>query len=323
MPERLKGLVLAAGLGTRLRPLTERYAKPLMPFAGSTPLELALWRFHQLGVKDVAVNSHYHAEQMATAVSARPFGLSLKLSHEAEILGTGGAYNPLRAWLGDDDLLVINGDIVSSIDVAKLWQRHKDARAVATMALLPSVITGESAVFFEKDRIVGIGKVAPSLAATAGNFACMQILSPRFLDLLPKTGTFDVISKGYAPALAQALPIAAFVHEGLWHDLRTPGFYWAALRDFLADKDPSDLVGAAACRAARGATWLKLGTTLVNKASMVEPTASLDSFVLIEGGCSVGAGAKLSDCLLLPGAKVPPGAVVKSAILGENLALTL
>ena len=327
MPRGLKGVVLAAGLGTRLRPLTDRYAKPLIPFAGSTPLELALWRLAQLGVKDVAINSHHHADQIAAAVAANPFRQNLKLSHEPEILGTGGVYNPLRSWQGHDDLLVINGDIISTIDLGALCRRHQESAALATMALLPAVIPGESAVFHQNDVVVGIGKTPPAggAAVQAGNYGCIQILSRAFVDLLPTSGTFDVINAGYLPALAHGLKISAYVHQGFWHDIRTPQFYWLALKDYLAsaERDPSDPVGLASCHKQRQVTFERRGTVLVNAASRIAPSAKLGPFVIVEGGCEIGADVLISDSLLLPGARVVEGAVVKNAIIGKDLRIAL
>src|SRR4051812_38455198 len=112
MPRGLKGVVLAAGFGTRLRPLTELYPKPLIPFAGTTPLELALWQLGRAGIDENAVNSHHRPDLIDAYVASNPLKQKLKVSHETEILGTGGCYNPLRAWQGDNDLVVLNGDVV-------------------------------------------------------------------------------------------------------------------------------------------------------------------------------------------------------------------
>jgi mannose-1-phosphate guanylyltransferase len=319
----LKGMVLAAGLGTRLRPVTDLYAKPLIPFLGTTPLELALWRLKELGVQDVAVNSHYHADQIARVVGQRPLGFDLHLSHEPAILGTGGCYNPVKSWIGDSDLMVINGDVVSSVDVERLHLAHTESGAIATMALLPSVIPGESAVFFERGQVLGFGKTKPRESAEAGNFACVQILSRAFLELLPKTGSFDVISKGYEVALAQGHKVGAVVHEGTWHDIRNPAYYWLAVKDFLANEAKGEAVGIPVCRAARGLVTSRHGSALWDSTSVIGEGVTFGSSVMIEPGCQIGSGARLENCLLLPGAEVAKGAVEKNVILGKNLRVAL
>ncbi len=263
---------------------------------------------------------------MRKAVDARPLGLDLHLSHEPDILGTGGCYNPVKSWQGSADLLVINGDVVSSVDLAGLWQAHSESGAIATMALLPNVIPGESAVFYENGRILGFGKVAPVAAGPgvrAGNFACVQLMKRTFLDLLPETGSFDVISKGYQVALARGHKVSAFVHEGVWHDIRNPAFYWLAVKDFLEHEASASVVGVAACRQARGLETLRKGSALWDKSSKIPADVAFQGAVMVEPGCEVGSKSRLVNCLLLPGAKVAAGAVEKSVILGENLRVPL
>lgn len=302
-----KGLVLAAGLGTRLRPLTTLYPKPLIPFLGSSPLEIALGRLSNAGIGDVAVNSHYLPELITNALARNPFKQHLVLSHEPTLLGTGGVYNPLRDWLGDDDLVVINGDVVTDLDVGRLLSFHQTGAFIATMALLPDVVPGESGVFARDGRIVAIGKdLSPALVggAKARNFACVQVLSKAFLDLLPKTGVFDIVSMGYQVALERKLPLGALVHDGMWHDIRDPQFYWLALKDVMARAQLRNFV-------ARGAS--------------VEPGAQLGVEVVVEHGASVASGAQLTSAVVLPGAVVAKGQVVKHQIIlpAPHAAITL
>jgi NDP-sugar pyrophosphorylase family protein len=289
----VKGLVLAAGLGTRLRPLTTLYPKPLIPFLGSSPLEIALGRLAKAGIKQVAVNSHYLPEQIAAVLERNPFGQELALSHEEVLLGTGGVYNPLRKWLGSDDLFVYTGDIVADVDVAKVAAYHRQGGFVATMALLPSVVPGESGVHEKEGRVVAIGK-EPVAGATARNFACVQVLSPAFLELLPKNGTFDVIRMGYQVAFEKGLPVGGIVHDGMWHDIRDPQFYWLALKDVMARAGMRNFV-------ARGA--------------QIAAGASIGENVVVEHGAKVEAGARLESCVVLPGVTVQKDQSLVQAIV--------
>jgi NDP-sugar pyrophosphorylase family protein len=103
-----KAVVLAAGLGTRLRPFTCAVPKPLLPVWGDTMLSRVVRHLRDLGVKDIAVNCHYLADQVKEWCAAN----GCLAVHEPEILGTGGVLNPLRGWIGDDDFYLVNGDIV-------------------------------------------------------------------------------------------------------------------------------------------------------------------------------------------------------------------
>lgn len=320
MHANFKGLVLAAGFGTRLRPLTNHYAKPLVPFLGSTPLELALWRLGTAGVKDVAINSHYFPEQIASFVGENRHDLNLRLSYEPEILGTGGALNPLLPWIGDAGLIVINGDVVSTVNIPDLVETHIHRKAVATMALLPSVIPGESSVFHKNGAINGIGKTPANNGSQAGNFACVQILSPEFLKLLPKHGSFDIISKGYLPALQSGMEVSASIHDGYWFDLGTPVTYWTAIHHLLKRPALIDALGISACRALTGrSTNLTQGGVFIDSQSTIDAAATIGPAVVVEANCSVSANAVVSESILLPGANVAPGEVIHQMIVGPQI----
>jgi mannose-1-phosphate guanylyltransferase len=345
-----KGFVLAAGLGTRLRPLTEHFPKPLIPFAGSSPLELALWRLKMAGLEEVAVNSHYLPAQIKEFVQKNPFGQRLKLSHEREILGTGGAYNPLRGWQGESDLVVYNGDVVTDIDVDALIDVHEDSGAVATMALLPQVIPGESAVWCVSaggngapsarvgDQIMGFGRSAPAgqTGLVPRNFACVQVLSRRFIEFLPKTGVFDVISKGYEAALAAGELVVGHVHDGFWHDLRSPYFFFEALKELLLRDPARDITGLFAVQRHLGkdSVMIPAGKEIQSDFSVVGPVlhatrarigadAHLGPFVVVDGDAEIGGGATLSHCIVLAGAKVDAAEKLSGQIVGKGFRATV
>ena len=331
-----KGMVLAAGLGSRLRPLTTQWPKPLIPFIGTSALELALWRFANAGIRDVAVNAHYLPDQIEAATRSAPFGLAIKFAIEPTILGTGGAYNPLRIWLNDADLVVLNGDVISTVDVPALLEHHRKSGAVATMALLPDVLPGESAVHFNDAGIVAIGKANVS-GTKAGNFACAQILSPIFLDLLPKSGSFDIISKGYQLALEAGLKVSACVHLGFWHDLRSPAFFAGAVQEYLRlSPGEASLTGVPACRLEKGRRGISLasqessqtpcnlaGPLMLDHGATIDPSASIGPAVMIESGVRIGKGAVVRNSVLLPGADVASGSRIENAVIIQGMTIQL
>jgi len=280
---------------------------------------LALWRCKVAGITDIAINSHHLAEQIAAFAKSKPFGLNLHVAHEPEILGTGGVYNPLRHWLGGSDLLVLNGDVVSDLPLADLvaaHDRHKQTGALATMAVLDHVLPGEAGVHHKNGQIVGIGK-QPVAGATAGNFACAQILTPDFLDRLPKSGVFDVILQGYLPQLAVHTKFGIHVHRGYWHDLGNPPRFLAAVHEALALSDAAwTKLGVAACHEAHGIKPTRTtGVSLVHPSATVAAGASFVGGVVVEAGATVGAGALLTNCVVLPGAEVPSAARVEAQIV--------
>lgn len=324
MASKYKGLVLAAGFGTRLRPLTNAFPKPLVPFAGTTPLALAVSKLVSLGVESIAVNSHYHSDQIysATSLSQKMFpDVALKLSHEPEILGTGGALNPLRSWLGDSPLIIINGDVVSSISLTDLVEIHESRRACATMALLPKVIQGETSVFHNNGLIKAISKSEIPSNASSGNFACAQIITKTFVDLLPHEGSFDIISKGYLPALASSLTVAAYIHCGYWHDLGTPKSYLSALLDLF--NLPTDALEKTLQLNLRSNQMnLDLSKqSLVHQRARIGAQVVLGPRVIVEADSVLGDRCHITESIILPGAQVSAGETIHRMIIGKDFRL--
>lgn len=312
----VKGLVLAAGLGNRLKPLTDRWPKPLVPFLGAQPLILALWRLKQAGITDIAINTHHLAAQIAEFAKTKPFGLQLRVAHEPEILGTGGVYNPLRTWLGTADLVVLNGDVVSDMPVAPLVTMHQTKSALATMAVLGHVLPGEAGVHHKNGQIVGIGK-QPIQGASVGNFACAQVLSPKFLDRLPKTGAFDVIAQGYVPFIAEKAALFTHVYAGYWHDMGNEARYLAAVNEALSLDDKGwGAIGLPDCHKALGRTLRRTrGQSLVDATAVISAGATLGPNVVIENGAVIGANVHIENAVILPSVHVADGLSVSNTII--------
>ena len=132
-------MILAAGLGTRMRPLTLDRAKPVLPVLDRPLLHWTLEMLAGHGVKDVMINLHYLPRTVRAAVGdGRAFGLRVSYSFEREILGTGGGPRKVRRWIGDETLLILNGDVVFDFDLTARRRRHERAGAPATLALIPN-----------------------------------------------------------------------------------------------------------------------------------------------------------------------------------------
>jgi NDP-sugar pyrophosphorylase family protein len=323
---KLKGVVLAAGLGTRLLPLTQAWPKPLVPFLGSSALELALWRLKNACIDNVAINAHYLSEQFIHATSHSLFNQSLHVSYEPTLLGTGGVYGPLKKWRDGHDLLILNGDIISNINITQLIHHHIATKSVATMVLLPHVIPGESAVWHKDGRVYAIGR-DPVEGLLSGNFACAQILSSKLLNRLPETGAFDIISKGYKVALDSGETVSCILHQGLWHDLRTPQYYWEAIKDCLRHlaSDPGDSLGLRHIRGLRQMPTDVRSDYVLSDLSGFDRRQGLElgPWTVIENGSKIGENCHVRESLILPGAVLPPGSHVSRRILGHGIDIPL
>ncbi|WP_141736692.1 nucleotidyltransferase family protein [Oligoflexus tunisiensis] len=240
----MKALLLAAGLGTRLRPLTEVLPKPLCLFYGRPILDLVYEQIKKVGIHQIAINTHHlplvinqHIQKHPAVYTPPPH-----ISHEPEILGTGGAINPLRAWLGSDDLLICNGDVMADIDLKALVQQHRESGSDATMVLLDRHKKGTNPVAYEGTAIRAIGDqpVKATERHTLATFSGIHIIGPRLVRAIPAGGSPSII-EAYHRLLAEGARIQAFIHRGFWEDLGTPRDYFAAHQAVLLHPDRAGL----------------------------------------------------------------------------------
>lgn len=224
-----RAMVLAAGLGTRLRPLTDDRPKALVKLAGRTLLDITLARLAAVGVQRVVVNAHHFAEQMAEYVAGHDgYGMELTVSQEAELLDTGGGLkHAARFFAGDDEpFLLHNVDIVSGIDLAAMAAAHRESGALATLAVQERASSRQ--LLFDGEgrlagRTAGAGK-APEVVREAGElkalaFAGIHVISPRIFGRMPEEGAFSIIP-AYLRLAAEGERVAAYRADGVyWRDL--------------------------------------------------------------------------------------------------------
>jgi NDP-sugar pyrophosphorylase family protein len=225
-----KGFILAAGFGTRLKPLTDKVPKPLVPFLGVRLIDFALYQMQRSQLlSSLGVNTHYLGEQVQQHIAKQKiFPSRIILSHENEILGTGGFINPVRKWIGDSPLLIFNSDVVCDIAVDQLLQAHANSPgALATMALVPHQ-PGTTPVKCASGQVTGIG----AGEGEPFTFSGIHVLSPEFIKSVPGTGSFSIIDT-YQAYLRQGAKINVFKHAGMWLDLGDLRTFYNCTMDHL------------------------------------------------------------------------------------------
>ena len=225
----MKAMILAAGLGTRLRPLTDDRPKALVTVAGKTLLEITIQRLRAFGVNEIIVNTHHFAEKIEEFLRAHQnFGIRIELSREEELLDTGGGLKK-AAWFfrGDDEpFLLHNVDVLSTIDLGAMVKAHRDSKAIVTLATMDRQ-TSRYLLFDEAGLLCGRragleGK--PELARHATEthalaFCGIHVISPRLLSHLIEDGVFSIIP-AYLRLAAEGEKIATFRADAYaWRDL--------------------------------------------------------------------------------------------------------
>ena len=223
----MKAMVLAAGLGLRMRPLTLLRAKPVLPVLNRPLLEWTMIRLARAGVKDVVVNLH-HLPETVTAVlgSGRRFGLRIRYSRESTILGTGGGPRAVREVFGDEPLLLVNGDVLFDLDLRRLLAVHRASGARATLALRPNPVpyAYSPVVSDRKGRILSIAGRPAAARGAVSMFASVHVLDPALLDRLPE-GASDSVLDLYIPLLAEGAHLQGVPSRGAWYDFGRPRLY--------------------------------------------------------------------------------------------------
>jgi len=318
----LRAFVLAAGLGTRLRPLTDTWPKPAVPFLGAPLLRRTFAVLARAGVDRVALNTHHLPEVMAAV--AREEGARRELSvltvHEPVIQGTGGGLRGLqRALPGDEVAIAWNGDILFDPDLRPLLEQHRTSGAAATLVLLP-MPPGRSYGVVEIDpggtvRRIGRGNPEPLAGCTAWHFSGVHLLSPRVFQAMSPEGPEDINHDVY-PRLSGAGAVQGVVVDAPWSDLGSAATYLDAQADLLLGRvaDPLGPESPLARRAAPGA--------LLEPGARVHPDADLAPDVFVASGVEVPAGARLRRCALLEGARVGPGETIDREIRWRGQSLS-
>jgi NDP-sugar pyrophosphorylase family protein len=221
----MKAMILAAGLGTRLRPLTDDRPKALVTVGGRTMLEIALSRLRSVGVREVIVNAHHFAEKIVDYLKANGnFGMSIEISREEELLDTGGGLQKAAYFFSgsSEPFLVHNVDVLSNIDLDSMVRFHVREGALATLAVQQRS-TSRPLLFDEHLQLHGrsTGPVAePHMQALA--FSGIHVLSPQIFGQMNEQGAFSIID-AYLRLAAEGEKILAFRADGCyWRDLGRP-----------------------------------------------------------------------------------------------------
>ncbi len=231
----MRAMILAAGLGTRLRPLTDDRPKALVEVAGRTLLEITLSRLREFGLREVIVNVHHFADLVIDYLKRNNnFGMRIEISREDVLLDTGGGLKK-AAWFfleeshADEPFLLHNVDVLSTIDFRRMAEFHKESRALATLAVQDRE-TSRYLLFDEQQQLCGrrAGRdqepeiVRPSKETQALAFSGVHVISPRLLPMMAEDGVFSIIHS-YLRLAGQGEKILAFrADEFYWRDLGKP-----------------------------------------------------------------------------------------------------
>lgn len=316
-----RGMILAAGFGTRLGELTALRPKPMLEICG-TPLVRwsARWLAHH-GVREVAVNLHHLGEQIRDNLGdGSELGLDIRYSEEeGMILGTGGGLRHARSLIdrGDDaPIVLVNGKIITDLDLGTLLQMHAARGAEATMVLRPDPNAAKwgSLQAHADGRIVRLLGAEPSSlepgprtepATDPLMFTGIAIISPRFLERIPPDGEQCVVRTAYRSLFDEGKGLYAHVHDGYWWEHSTPERYLQGMANVVSER--VKLAHA------------EFGQHGIDPKAVVSSDAEIVSPVWIGAGATVAAGATVGPCAQIgAGASIGANAKIENSIVWSN-----
>lgn len=344
----MKAMILAAGLGTRMRPLTDHCPKPLLPLLLRPMLDHILGQLSRYSIRDVIINLHHHADQLARWLGdGSRWGVHLSLSFEPDILGTAGALKRAEPLLRDAPFLVLNADVLIDLDLQALWHWHCQRQALVTMVLRPDpAARSYGAVIVDADDRVRLinGRPSTRMPATGQEtmFACVQVVDPQVLDCIPPD-CFSMTTADVYPALIERqAAVYGYRYSGYWMDIGTPERYLQAHWDLL---DGAFGEAWRQCLPAGSHVVLRPddapptapGVTLIPPVVLgpyvaLAPDVCLGPYAVLGTGCrlasgavvresvlwdsvQVGVGAQVRSCTLAAGVQVPPASTLVQAVL--------
>jgi mannose-1-phosphate guanylyltransferase len=319
----MKAMVLAAGLGTRLRPLTYEITKPMVPVLDRPVMEHILDLLERHGFSEVIANLHYFPESISDY-----FGDRLSYRVEEELLGTAGGVKACSEFFGDEPFVVISGDALTDIDLTALAKRHIEAGGIATLAVKRVDDTREYGVVLhdEQGRVTGFQeKPKPEEALSNLGNCGIYVFSPEIFDHFPDRPFADWAQDVFPALLERDVPF--YIHEvgEYWNDVGSLTELRQGTFDALEGELRLDMVGE---EVAPGVT-VAPGTTLPEDAMLDGPIwigseVSIGSGVRLTGpvvlgdGASVGDGAQLRSSIVFPGTKIAPETIMIGAIMGHS-----
>ncbi|HKV34847.1 MAG TPA: NDP-sugar synthase [Pyrinomonadaceae bacterium] len=291
----MRAIILSAGYGTRLWPLTEDRTKPAIPILGKPLVGYVAEYIASYGFDDIAVNLHHRPASVRAALGdGSQFGVKLHYVEEPVILGTSGALDNTREFFERETFLVINGKIITDIDLNAALETHRNMNALATLVLLQNTKRERFSVVETRERrVTGFRGMPDNRCQTPLMFTGIHILEPRIFDYIPRGVFSDSVTDVYPKAMANGETIAAHVGTGTWRELSTLKRYVDISVEMLKESNEPYVAGTN-CNVAR--------------------SAIIDEAVLWDN-VSVNAGAQIRRSVLANDVQIPDGAVVENSVV--------
>lgn len=291
----MRAMVLAAGLGSRLRPLSNNWPKCLMPMANRPLIQYTLERLAGLGVSRAVVNTHYLAYEVHAYLQNRKEP-DISISHEHKLLGTGGALVKARRLLGDEPFWHMNADIWCNADLSLMPELMHASNAIAVLGLVDDPRYNSVAID-SRNQVLGIkGYCKVPEHAPLFTYSGLAFLHPRLLNYLPGKGVSNLVD-AWQRALLAGESMIGLKLKSPWNDLGTWQALWQANYNLAQTME---------------------SPVMLDESVHLHASAQIQGFCFAGKGVSIAQNARLKNCVILPGAVIAAETVAENAIIGKD-----
>ena len=314
-------MILAAGFGTRLRPLTNKVPKPMVPIMNRPILEHTIHLLRSHGIQNITVNLHHLPEIIQEYFGdGEDFGVQLNWSHEPEILGTAGGIKKAQQFLEGEAFLVINSDVVTDIDLSKVLAFHKAQGSALTLV----VREGDSPEQCDPIEVGADDRIVHMVGTSAKNkpddttrilFTGIQVMEPEIFERIPENKFYGTTTDVFPGMLEDGLPIFAYWHRGYWKDIGTIQSYLEVHKDLLDGRMPDGL--PTENNHPSGGNIIH--PVLIGKNCTITDTAKIGPYTVLGDNCTAGDHATIEHSICWNSVTLSKESHIQQSILGNGV----
>ena len=315
-------MILAAGFGTRLKPLTLGLPKPMFPVLNRPLLEHTLNFLSSQGIQDIIVNVHHLPEKIIEYFGdGTEFGVRLQFSREEEILGTAGGLKKAQSFLEKETFLVLNSDVLADISLDSVLKFHKEKKSCLTLLVRQDAEPEKySPIQLADDgritRFVDASIKHPSATTQRVMFTGIQIMEPEIFSRIPANKFCGTTEDVFPSMIEEGLPVYGYLHEKYWIDMGTRETYIQAQTDALEGRLA---LKTSPSRNPEGP--LVVPPVHIGKGCEISNDAQVGPHAVLGDGCRIRSGAVVENSILWEGATIGSDATVQNSIIGKGVAI--
>ncbi len=315
-------MILAAGFGSRLKPLTLSLPKPMFPVLNRPLLEHVLNYLSSQGIQDIIVNVHHLPDKIVEYFGdGTDFGVRLQFSREEEILGTAGGLKKAQSFLEKETFLVINSDVLTDIDLDKALSFHKEKKSCLTLVVRQDADPEK----YEPIELADDGRITRFVNASIKNppattqrvmFTGIQIMEPEIFFRIPSGKFFGTAEDVFPAMIKEGLPVYGTLHEKYWIDMGTRETYIQAQADALDGKLSLKIKTS---KTPEGP--LIVPPVHIGKECEIAQDSQVGPYAVLGDGCRIRTGAVVENSILWEGVTIGSRATVKNSIIGSDVSV--